>query len=81
MDIHTRFMPGDDVWCMDSNLPAKKTITCARVVCYIDDDGSVVKSIHYSVDRQHKYFGPEQNFAQTKDELKEKIFNDGRTNL
>lgn len=74
MDIHTKFMPGDDVWCMESNMPVQKKITCVRFVCYIDDDGSVVKTTQCSVDKSNKYFAPERNFARTKEELKEIIF-------
>lgn len=68
-------MPGDSVWIMESNKPIKKTITCTKVVAYIDDDDKqFVISVHHSFDRDHKYFTPEQNVAATKDELKKIIF-------
>lgn len=75
MEIRTKFMPGDSVWIMESNLPTQKTITCTRISAYFDDDtNEFVRSVHHSFDRAHKYFAPEQNVAATKDELKEIIF-------
>lgn len=74
MEIRTNFMPGDSVWIMEANTPVKKTITCTKVVAYLDDEKRPVISVHHSFDENHQYLTPEQNVAATKEELRKKIF-------